>query len=160
MSERLTSRVPWDQACASVHFGWGQIARHSEAPPSPPVVGRGPRWWRTVQALANEGAVEEPYPLRNRARHVATTVLARAWDEAHDKAFHGSHWAASREDIVAGCCRKYRAPALQRHTFKDVLACIPPSRRQHRIAVRRRRKCRCRGTLVSVQQASDALPVG
>lgn len=38
-----------------------EVARHPESPPSAQARWRGPRWWRIVQALGNEGAVQEPH---------------------------------------------------------------------------------------------------
>lgn len=65
---------------------WGRPQRRPQRPPpSPPALSRGPRWWRTVQALAEEGVSAGAACLQNWARHAEASVLAMAGDVAHEQ---------------------------------------------------------------------------
>lgn len=63
----------------------GYIARHLESPSSAPAVRRGVRWWRTVQALARERAVQDMRP-RNGSRRAEAPDAAWAGGAAHEQA--------------------------------------------------------------------------
>lgn len=90
----------WDRRCSVVHSWRGHVVRHPEGPPSAPSLWRGPRRWRAVQALADDGPVDTPHPRKNWTRPAEAAILAWAGDGAHDTALDRSGWAASRSDFV------------------------------------------------------------
>lgn len=56
-----------------VTHGWAVVGR-----PGPAGGVGGPRWWRTFQALAEDGGVQEPHLRKNLARHAEASVPARS----------------------------------------------------------------------------------
>lgn len=58
----------WNRMCRSVYSWWGHVVRRPELPPAAPADWRGHRWWRTVQVLYREGAVQQPHPRKNWVR--------------------------------------------------------------------------------------------
>lgn len=67
---------------------------------------------RTGQAFAEDGAVQEPRPRRNGARHVEACVLAWAGYAAHEQALDRPQWAASRERFGSGDLEGSSGPSL------------------------------------------------
>lgn len=79
--------------------GGGQVVRHPEASPTAPADWRGPWGWRSVQALAGEGAAEQPHPRENWPRAVESAALAWAGDDVYEWALDRRAWATSRDEV-------------------------------------------------------------
>lgn len=61
-----------------------RVCAVASGPRRSPPPGVQPRWWRTVQTLAADGAVQEPHPRKHLARHAAAAVLALSGDAARE----------------------------------------------------------------------------
>lgn len=89
---------------------WGHVDRHRESPPSAPALWQGPRWWRTVQALVDDGAVHELHRTKS-----APGMRRRPFS------LGPSTWLVNMRLVAPSwCVAECREPALSWHSTPSI----------------------------------------